>query len=527
MQKHRTKRYRRSGRIADANHPLSDAARQSVFETIRSIDGGEDFATSYLQSEFLTKYCDEAGTSSSERRSNAIRKFLECEGKNRETNLTLVSLDEGFNILPRVSTKSFLRFARRLIRDILGPLHNGVVLGSFSGGASTSRPRTSSNPAEKFVGKADITEGAMKFLDLLNREMPLLQQYNSSFSSVNEVEGSVLFTVPKKTDIDRCACKEPDVNMFLQKGVGRHIRQRLLKAGINLNDQSINRQYAKEGSITGKLATLDLSSASDTITIECVRLLLPSLWFEYLNDIRSHTVAIDGETHRMEMFSSMGNGFTFELESLIFYALMRSVSYFMHTPGVVSVYGDDLIIPAENADLAIFVLQRFGFAVNEDKSFVSGPFRESCGGHYYSGHDVTPFYLKRMPTRLTDVIRVCNQLRRWALVDDFRQYEVAGLYHLWEKLASFVPKVLWGGYDYALDTKLVSPPGGKYTLSRVNEPKRLPVIGSYLHWHNSSWNRTQPSQKDVKPMSTNQTCRLRRTPLGAPVCLDYFREEVV
>lgn len=527
MHEHRKKRTRRPGRIANANYPLSEAARKSVTESIDSLNGGADFATSYLRSEFLTKYCDESLVPGSERRANAIRKFLECEAKNLRTNLTISSWDEEFNILPRVSTKSFLRFARRLIRDILGPLHDGVVLGSFSGGASTSRRRTSSNPAWKFVGKADITEEAWKFLDIVYREMPMLRQYNSSFTELNTVEGSVLFTVPKKADIDRCACKEPDINMFLQKGVGSHIRRRLRHFGIDLNDQGINRSYAKEGSVSGLLATLDLSSASDTITIQCVKTLLPTVWFEYLNDIRSKVVNIDGETFRMEMFSSMGNGFTFELESLIFYALMRTTAYFTNTPGVISVYGDDIIVPSECSDLCVFVLQRFGFSVNEDKSFTSGFFRESCGGHYAHGNDVTPFYLKRPPTRLTDVIRVCNQLRRWAFADVGRQYVVENLYQVWYSLAQHVPKVLWGGYDYGLDTQLVSPPGGRSVLMRVSAPMRLPPVGSYIHWHNSSWNRTQPSDSDVKPVSTNQICRLRRAQKGAPVCLDYFREELV
>ena len=214
-----------------------------------------------------------------------------------------------------------------------------------------------------------------------------MKQYGI-FSSLSEVKGNVLFTVPKKTDIDRCACKEPDINMFLQKGVGNHIRSRLRKHAINLNDQSRNRRLAQEGSVAlGQLATIDLSSASDSISIEVVRLLLPNEWFEYLNDIRSHFTEIDGENHRLEMFSSMGNGFTFELESLIFFVLCRAVQYFTGTPGVLSVYGDDIVLPSEIFYDAEFVLRKFGFSVNSDKSFHTGPFRESCGGHC---HDTAP-----------------------------------------------------------------------------------------------------------------------------------------
>lgn len=527
MQKRPSKRKCDKRRMANANYRLSDAAATSVLGSLDSIDGGEDVAFTYLREEFVSKYCDEALTPASVRRHAAIQKFMECEQVNAETNSWFRSLDPEYQILPRVQMSRFLRFARRLIRDILGPIRDELVLGSFSGGASTSRRRTLSNPARKFDGKADITEEAVKYLGVLHHCAPLLREYKI-FSDLKIVEGNILFTVPKKTDIDRCACKEPDINMFLQKGVGRHIRRRLLRFGINLNDQSINRHLAFTGSIDKNLATLDLSSASDRISIEVVRALLPTDWFEYLNDIRSQSVSIDGRNHRMEMFSSMGNGFTFELESLIFFALMRSVAYFEGTPGIISVYGDDIIIPVGIYDLGCSVLGRFGFSVNQSKSFASGPFRESCGGHYYDGIDITPFYVKRRPTHLTDVIRVANQLRRWAMADPWRRYELKGLYQAWYKLASIVPKRLWGGSDYSLDTQLVAPVPSSHVLQRVKKVEKLPAVGSYVMWQNSNWNRHEIGITDsVCPMSTTQICRLRRAKPGASVLSDYFYEEIV
>ena len=529
MQEHQTKR-RRSGRgFANANLELSESARTTVYEAIHAFNGRTDFASTYLTAEYHSKYCDESVVPGPVRRDAAIRKFLECEERNAITNLVLERIDPGFNILPRVSFVSFLRFARRLIRDILGPLSDEVVLGEFSGGASTSRPRTRSHPALKFTGEVDITEEAWPFVDLIHRQAPLLRQHGA-FTSFREVRGSVLFTVPKKTDIDRCACKEPDVNMFLQKGVGRHIRRRLLRYNINLNDQRINRGLAQDGSRYDNLATLDLSSASDTISQAAVSMLLPPIWFEYLNSIRSKDVEIDGELHRLEMFSSMGNGFTFELETLIFFALMRTVAYFEGVPGVVSIYGDDIVIPSGIGDLASFVLGTFGFRVNEDKSFISGPFRESCGGHYYNGFDVTPFYLKRAATHMTDVIRVANQLRRWAFADPSRQYEVPEAFQQWRVLADLVPKVLWGGYDYSVDTKLVSPPvNDSRVLQRITVDRKLDETGRYLHWHSSNWNRTSnPDREAAEDQETQpKQCRLRRAKPGAPVCSHWFFQELV
>jgi hypothetical protein len=414
-----------------------------------------------------------------------------------------------------------------MIRDILGPLSDEVILGSFSGGASTSRRRTESHPAQKFIGKADMTEGLEPFVELLTRHVPMFRQYASSFQDLNLVRGNILFTVPKKTDIDRCACKEPDINMYLQKGVGAHIRRRLRRNGINLNDQSINRRLAKEGSINNLLMTLDLSAASDSMCISVVQSLLPKLWFEYLDSIRSHETLIDEEYVRLEMFSSMGNGFTFELESLIFYVLTRTVQYFKGISGVCSVYGDDIIAMSSLYDDLTFVLGKFGFSTNADKSFHEGPFRESCGGHYHNGEDITPFYLKREPSTLTDLIRFTNQFRQWVFSSPFRQYECANSFQLWKSLASRVPKIYWGGYDYALDTKLVSPPSGSHILVRVSEPLKLDETGRYLAWHNQNWNRTLPVIGESKPVSTNQICRSRRAKPGAPVSVDYFFEEII
>jgi hypothetical protein len=222
----------------------------------------------------------------------------------------------------------------------------------------------------------------------------------------------------------------------------------------------------------------------------------------------------------------MGNGFTFELESLIFYALMRTVSYYRGYQGVISVYGDDLIIPSGMYEDASWVLKEFGFSLNPEKSFAAGPFRESCGGHYHLGEDVTPFYLKRPATRLTDVIRVANQLRRWAFADPGREYLVPSTYDMWNQLAQMVPKDLWGGRDYALDTQLVSPDVPRNRLVRITRKVKVPDVGGYAHWHNTNWNRSLDPEVGYEPATTDSICRKRKAIPGAPTLSDEFREEL-
>lgn len=529
MQKHRKNNNGRR-RWHDANASLSESATTALVELLNGFDESDDsFAVNYLRSEYLSKYLDESVVPAEARRSAAIAKWMhQDQVLNRETNQSLTSVDPDFNILPRVTWKKFVKFARQVISQILGPLDDSIVVGDFSGGATTSRSRRVSQRANKFTPKADATEGCFPYVDVLHRESELIREYGL-FTSLNEVRGAKLFTVPKKSDIDRCACKEPDFNMYLQKGAGNLIRRNLRRAGINLNDQSKNRDLAKLGSLTGELATLDLSSASDSISIEAVRLLLPSDWFEYLNSIRSQEVEVDGTFVRTEMFSSMGNGFTFELESLIFYSLVRSVSYFEGSQGIVSVYGDDIICPVGIYDLTVFVLGRFGFVVNQKKSFSSGGFRESCGGHYYYGHDVTPFYLKRKPERLTDAIRIINQFRRWIFADPSRQYELPATYNMWLSLANLVRKDLWGGDDYAVDTQLVAPVPPTRKLIRLAKDRKDDPTGSYLAWHHSNRKREMnPSQDSFDPVNTSNSCRLRAVSRhGTLPHYDYFRQELV
>nr|WEU70925.1 MAG: RNA-dependent RNA polymerase [Hangzhou fiers-like virus 6] len=501
----------RKSTFKDANSPIPASAK-SLIRNLADYLEGDTFAVSYLKSEYLSKYNSASeGVSASDRRAAAIEKWRFVDERNGEFSRTFDERDPGWNILPRVTFSRFLSIARRLVADVLGELRDVIVVGSFSGGASTSRSRAVSHKADKFVGMADITESAMCFVDVIHREMPLLKRYGS-FYYLHEVEGAVLFTVPKNAEIDRCACKEPDVNMFLQKGVGRHIRRRLLRVGQNLNDQTINRAFARSGSLSGDLATIDLSSASDTICTSVVRQLLPSDWFEYLNSIRSSAVWVDGELIRTNMFSSMGNGFTFELESLIFWALMKTTSYFRGTVGSISVYGDDIIVPSSDYDMYLWVLKSFGFYPNESKSFGTGPFRESCGGHYYLGQDVTPFYLRRPPERLTDLIRLANRLRGWIFSDPGREHVVPSAVKLWLALRDYVPLKLWGGHDYALDTLLVSPSFGGQRLVRVSTPKKVNELGRYLAWHCDAWSRSHGLEEPSHaPTATNQRCRMRRS----------------
>ncbi|DAD51721.1 RNA-directed RNA polymerase [ssRNA phage Esthiorhiza.2_30] len=447
----------------------------------------DNVKTSYLKEECFSKFVSSDTDAPENRRQAAIRKWLSVERDNEATNERLLLTPAEYNILPRVPFDRFVTFCQSMIVSIIGetaPLES--LIGSFSGGASTSRPRTESYPASKYLGKAHATARCLDLFSTLVDELP--GWLAAEPISPEIVSGNVLFTVPKKTDIDRVACKEPDLNMFIQKGIGSHFRECLRRIGINLNDQSINRSLARTGSISRELATFDLSSASDSVTTGLVQLLLPECWFTLLDSVRSHVTVIDGEEHRNEMFSSMGNGFTFELESLLFYTLTRAIAYFRGSRGIVSVYGDDIICPVGISTYLPFVFSYFGFSVNPDKSFVEGPLRESCGGHYYDGYDITPFYVKKPIVTLLDVIDVANKVRQWATegLSSILNPEVDDL---WTWLASHIPSRLWGGDDTNSKYQLVAYAPSSHRLVEQTIRKDNGT-GGYYHWLNATWERT-------------------------------------
>lgn len=240
------------------------------------------------------------------------------------------------------------------------------------------------------------------------------------------VQSSRLSFVPKTTEISRTICTEPLLNMIFQKGIGKAIERRLLEfVGINLSTQpGINAELARIGSLSGKFGTIDLSSASDSMSISLVREFFPRRVVALLElaSTRS-TILPDGREIELHMISSMGNAFTFPLQTLFFTALVygayraRGVK-FSHSRGrshgdSFAVFGDDIIVERDCYSTVCQLLNLTGFRVNIDKSFNEGLFRESCGSDFYSGHSVRGVYIRRL-FDANDCYSAINRLNRWS-----------------------------------------------------------------------------------------------------------------
>lgn len=225
---------------------------------------------------------------------------------------------------------------------------------------------------------------------------------------------SKLVFVPKNVTKLRSISMEPASLQFVQQGVMRALyryfrKQKFLKHHIKLEDQFLNRSLAYDGSITNKYATIDLSSASDLVSNDLVKRLFstsPEL-FRWIVGTRSRKTKLpDGTKIDLKKFAPMGSALCFPIETLIFCACAYLAVLLAKEQGLIrdnetgiytemfSVYGDDIIVPLGAYNICCDVLNSLGFRINSEKSYSDSPFKESCGGNYLCGLDVTPIRWK-------------------------------------------------------------------------------------------------------------------------------------
>lgn len=479
-----------------------------------------EFACAY-QLQALLKKCP-TGNSGDKVRQDAVAldKFLnaerQCASFNQSGFRTLTWPDDDSVLV------NLLQYARQEIERVIGldlPQLSSLMLSARPGPGGTFIPLPKHlkgattayyklNLSEHLAVSAEAYPFAVHLIQHDERWLRALEETYRSFLysdcgplpfnwlrnllTIEDNVNKVVF-IPKNEKESRGIAIELGLNVQLQLGVDGYIRSQLKPFGVNLDSQVHNQNLARDGVSRG-LSTLDLRSASDGVSLKLCELLLPPEWFEYLCLLRSSKGTLpDGSIVEYEKISSMGNGYTFALESLIFYAIVKAAARCCGrrlNKSEFAIYGDDIIVPQDLALITIEALNACGFSVNTDKTFVAGRFRESCGADFVDGIDVRPLFIKDLPEYVDDLYGIYNRLRGWLIQHlNFGDDEV---YEVLKPILTSIPEaeLCWGPalnepvstHLYTTDTKHLVCRRGQYRFTRVLRRSR--DFGSVKHgWY--------------------------------------------
>jgi len=352
----------------------------------------------------------------------ALNGYVECEK----------SVKHFDSLRTPLMYEEFKRVSRLLWSDIFTEIDSNVyylenILPKHGPGAT----------ADKLVGNSKYNQ--MEWTDRLEDVFPAARFLISNWNHLPDLDGLNwlepgaerpvrVITVPKTLKTPRIIAIEPTCMQYAQQALMEQFVEKiegdnLLSSFVGFSDQGPNQDLAQKGSLNGKLATLDLSEASDRVSNQLVRSMFanhPHL-LGAVDASRSRKADVPGRgVKRLAKFASMGSALCFPVEAMVFLTLLflgiqdelkrpltrKDIESFR---GQVRVYGDDIIIPVEYVRSAVRRLETFGFKVNANKSFWTGSFRESCGKDYYAGHDVSVVRVRQLlPSQRNNVKEIIS-----------------------------------------------------------------------------------------------------------------------
>jgi hypothetical protein len=409
----------------------------------------ESYFRDAVVTEFLRKFGD-FQIPGIDKKKAALDTFFECEKACHKTNLRLQPfLNNGpFEDPAELRMFESIERMQRWLAANLGPLPRELVRARHGPGSTFRDVGKYITVPDKLCSRPAMTQSSSLLLPLWERTWwaKALYESNPNQSDPEVVRGNRFTAVHKNALKMRGICIEGSINVYFQLGIGAHFKVILKKIGMDQSTaQDRHRRYAELASRTGTSATVDLSNASDMNSRNTTRLLLAKAgdWLELLEMTRSPMTLVNGKWHRLEKFSSMGNGYTFELETLIFTAIAMEACYLCGhnaVPGVdVHVFGDDIILPVKAGSTVLQLLKWFGFKPNEDKTFLSGPFRESCGGDFFDGVAVRPHYLEKTPNETADWFALANGIRRLGRKDSGADFRYSIYWRAWLRVLDAIP----------------------------------------------------------------------------------------
>lgn len=323
--------------------------------------------------------------------------------------------------------RTVLALANSIIREMMEPVDLSQLVPSHGPG-STASGKMSSNMKTAvtllrdpmFAGYCDLY-GRHNVLDCLSDPLSWDAICVLAHAAACGENTATLHLVQKDSGGPRGISCEPVWRMFAQqalRGPMERAATHYTQGRVNFKDQSINQNLALKASLSNDLATIDMKDASDRVALCLVTELfggtevLPLMLASRSSKNRYTAQQGDIEFY-LNRFAPMGSAMCFPVESIVFWALTVATIYVSQASEDsyqshdiredVYTYGDDLILPSKYARLVMDQLERFWLRFNVEKSFLTGPFRESCGCDAFKGVDVTPIKVKTLlPTSLSD-----------------------------------------------------------------------------------------------------------------------------
>ena len=355
------------------------------------------FKTKYQLSNLFKKFRFSKDLySSSELLSLSIKKFM--DNQNRLNDFVID--DSSYAI------KTILSYTRGFISGVVGDYDREELLqySQFAKKSSVGVPMREACEANRYVvplsgSKAHIDWFLYDYLSWNGRPIEYIKRQtggdlNAAFQPIECLEAVL---VPKTFKSLRMIMPNTTIGGLYSAGLGKVLEHRLRRAGYDIrNLQKVHGEMARIGSCDRSLVTADQSLASDNITVDLIERTFPDRWAFALKKGRISRVGLpDGSKIETKTFSTMGIGFTFPLQTLLFLGLLKGISLykFGHSNVTISVFGDDLIYDHRLHHLVVEVFPKLGLQLNMDKTFHLGGFRESCGQDYFHGTDVRPFQI--------------------------------------------------------------------------------------------------------------------------------------
>lgn len=322
-----------------------------------------------------------------------------------------VDVDESLGwVTPDLTSEAseILSVARKLLSDLFQ-------------GFDPKDIRPSHGPGSVATGEKNVEKMEFKRLyDTIHQVYPYYTYFYSnvadlfvsqeSYKKLERLPSGIakVVLVPKDSRGPRLISMEPLEYQWVQQGLSRaivkYIEQHDFTRGyVNFSDQEVNRKLALQGSISGRMVTLDMKQASDRVSLWLVNeLFADTPILRYLLGTRTEATELpNGVIHLMRKFAPMGSALCFPIEALTFWALgvatLNVVKRLARNKAMrrIYVYGDDIVVGLIDHKPLLRLFPDFKLLFNQGKCCAEGFFRESCGCDAFKGTDITVIKVKK------------------------------------------------------------------------------------------------------------------------------------